>query len=91
MRYEVRLRPSAERDLRALPRDVRDRILEQLTELADDPRPPDSQPLHGNLRGLWRLRMGDYRASYLIDQEAQLVRVGRIGHRSTFYRRLRGK
>ena len=91
MSYEVRLRPSAERDLRALARDLRERILAHLMDLADDPRPPGAEPLRGGLRGLWRLRIGDYRASYLIDEEAQEVRVGRIGHRSIFYKRLRGR
>jgi len=37
------------------------------------------------------LRIGDYRASYLIDEEAHAVRVGRIGHRGIFYKRLRGR
>jgi mRNA interferase RelE/StbE len=89
--YEVRLRPSAERDLRTLPRDVRHRMLERLAALADDPRPADSQPLHGDLRGLWRLREGDYRVSYVIEEHTRVVRVGRVGPRSTFHKRLKGK
>jgi mRNA interferase RelE/StbE len=91
VKYDVRFRPSTERDLRSLPRDIQARILGRLRALADDPWPPESEPLHGDLRGLWRLRIGDYRASYVIDEEAQAVRVGRVGHRSTFHKRLRGR
>jgi mRNA interferase RelE/StbE len=89
--YDVRLRPAAERDLSALPKTAQDRALRQLAALADDPPPPGAGPLPGELRGLWRVRVGDYRVSYVIDDETQTVRVGRIGHLSTFYKRVRGK
>lgn len=66
-------------------------MMRALRALAENPRPPDARPLHGESKGLWRVRVGDYRASYLIDDEARLVRVGRVGHRSTFYKRFQGK
>jgi len=89
--YEVRLRPVAERDLGDLPKGVQRRILDALAALASDPRPPGSEDLHGDLRGVRRLRVGDYRVSYVVQDAHRLVRVGRIGHRSTFYKRLKGK
>ena len=88
MTYEVRLRPAAERDLQRLPADVQRRVLQRLSGLSDTPRPRSAQPLHGDLKGVWRVRVGDYRISYVVDDGAHLVRVARIGHRSTFYRRL---
>jgi len=86
--YEVRLRPAAERDLRRLPEAVQRRALHQLSALGENPRPHNAQPLHGDLKGVWRVRVGDYRLSYVVEDGAHLVRVARIGHRSTFYRRL---
>jgi mRNA-degrading endonuclease RelE of RelBE toxin-antitoxin system len=43
------------------------------------------------LRGVLRLRVGSYRVSYTIDETARVVDVWRVGHRSTFHKRLQGR
>ena len=84
--YSVRLEPSAVRDLKALSRDVQRRIAEALDGLAVDPRPPASKPLKG-APARWRLRVGEYRIVYRILDDAVLVLVIQIAHRSSVYKR----
>ncbi len=54
--------------------------------LADNPRPPGSLKLAG--RDFWRIRVGDYRVIYAIDDNEEVVRVVRTGHRRDVYRGL---
>jgi len=65
--YQVILDDLALDDLADLPADVRRRLWRKLEALADNPRPAAATALTGELRGYWRLRAGDYRASYTID------------------------
>ena len=85
VRYVVRLRNSAQRDLDRLPDDVRDRILNALERLKDDPRPRASLKLEGT-KSQFRLRIGKYRALYSIDRAESTVWVCRIAHRKAAYR-----
>jgi mRNA interferase RelE/StbE len=89
--YSVWISHAARRHLRALHPDLRNAVIHAALALAGDPRPPGAKQLKGELRGVWRLRVGDYRASYLIDDVARVVRLSRVGHRSTFYKRLKGE
>ncbi len=89
MTYELRYEETAVADLERLPPDVRQRVLQRLEALTRDPRPENSKPLAGDLRGVWSLRVGPYRAGYHIDDKAGVVVVWRVGHRGTFYKRLR--
>jgi mRNA interferase RelE/StbE len=52
--------------------------------LADDPRPPGSETLSGEDR--YRLRQGDYRVIYAIDDDRRIVEIVKIGHRREVYR-----
>jgi mRNA interferase RelE/StbE len=87
MAYEVRLKPSAERALRKLPREIQRRIARRLDGLASDPRPPGCEKLAG-ADGLYRVRAGDYRVVYEVSDDVLAVLVVTIGHRSDVYRRL---
>lgn len=75
----------ARRDLKKLPRQIQIRVIEKLTELSVDPRPPSAKPLTG-LLDVWRVRVGDYRILYAIKDEVLLVLVLRIGNRREIYR-----
>ncbi len=83
-RYTVRLKQSAERELRHLPKEDIARILKRLHALAEQPRPPGSQKLTG--KDQYRLRQGDYRILYTVDDANHLVLVFKIGHRREVYR-----
>jgi len=82
-RYTVSLTKRAERERRKLPDDIQDRIEESLKKLAEEPRPPGCRKLqHSNE---WRIRVGEYRIRYEIDDENRLITVTRIAHRREVY------
>ena len=82
--YRLIIKRSAERDLRHLPRPVFLRLNQRIVSLRDDPHPPGSRKLKGALEG-WRIRVGDYRVIYQIDQESQTITVVRVRHRRDVY------
>ena len=83
--YEVYLESAAERDLRRLPADIFHRIIPRLQTMAEDPRPPGCRKLTGSEND-WRIRIGEYRVIYEIDEGQRVVRVFRIRHRREAYR-----
>lgn len=79
MRYRIELRPAAVRALRSVhPRD-RSRLQGAIRLLAEDPRPPGARKLHA--REGYRVRVGDYRILYTIDDAVLLVVMVTLGHR----------
>jgi mRNA interferase RelE/StbE len=82
--YRVALVSSAERELHALPAKVVGRIVPRLELLAAAPRPPGCKKLKGGNKE-WRIRVGDYRIVYVIDDRAKTVEVTRIAHRCDVY------
>ena len=83
--YEVYLEGAAERDLKHLPVEVFHRIVPRIQALADDPRPPGCRKLTGS-ESDWRIRIGDHRVVYEIDEIENAVRVFRVRHRREAYR-----
>jgi len=84
--YRVELRPAAVRSLRKLDPQVRRRVQGAIAMLAQDPRPPGARALQGR-PGL-RVRVGDYRILYTVDDDVLLVVVVRLGHRRDVYDQL---
>lgn len=84
MPYRIEVRPAAARQLRKLDPPTARRIQGAIALLADDPRPPASRPLTG--RPAWRVRVGDYRVIYTIEDDRLVVVVVTIGHRRDVYR-----
>lgn len=82
-RYRVELTPSAARQLRKLDPQVGRRIAGAIELLALDPRPPASRPLRG--RPGYRVRIGDWRVIYTVEDDVLLVLVLRLGHRKDVY------
>ena len=76
---------NAERDLNRLQGDLFERVVSVLRDLGTNPRPPGCRKLAGS-KSDWRIRIGDYRAVYEIDDEVEVVRVMRIRHRREVYR-----
>jgi mRNA interferase RelE/StbE len=85
--YRVKLGSRAAKDADRLPDSIWQRVLAALRVLQETPRPRDSLKLKG-IEGLYRLRVGDYRALYDIDDDEQLVIVLRIQHRREACREL---
>ncbi|HET9116032.1 MAG TPA: type II toxin-antitoxin system RelE/ParE family toxin [Gaiellaceae bacterium] len=84
-RYKIELRPAAVRALRKLEPPVARRVQGAIALLAEDPRPPASRPLRG--RPAWRVRVGDYRVIYTIEDDVLLVVVVTLGRRRDIYDR----
>ena len=84
MTYRVTLSPMAARQLRKLDAQARRRIQAVLDLLAEQPRPPAATRLVGGA-GEWKVRTGDYRVVYEIENDQLLILVLRIGHRREVY------
>ena len=82
--YNVELKASAQKELDRLQDDVLERVIRKLEALQSNPRPQGSTKLKGGSRE-HRLRVGDYRVVYVIDDKKRLVSVTRIRHRSEVY------
>ena len=85
-RYTVVLTQTAEKELRSLPSKIVERIIAVLKSLEENPRPADCKKLKG-YKNLWRIRVGDYRILYVIDDVIMLVDVREIGNRKDIYRK----
>lgn len=86
MSYSVRLESRAERDLQHIPSDVLRRIDARLMALGRDPRPRGVAKLQGREGLGWRVRVGDYRILYTIDDDAMVVSVYRVRSRGEAYK-----
>jgi mRNA interferase RelE/StbE len=82
--YSVHLKRSAAKEIESLPRKDRARIMERIRALSGDPRPADSKKLSG--REAYRIRQGDYRMLYTVDDEDRVVMVSVVAHRRDAYR-----
>ena len=78
--------PGANRALRKLDRSVLRRVARRIDRLAADPRPPDAKPLKGEPAGVLRIRIGDWRLIYRVEEQVVTVVVIDVGHRSSIYR-----
>lgn len=87
MRYSLHLKPAVEKDLKDLPKTIILRTIRQTIALQIDPQPRQSAKLSG-LDAVYRLRVGDYRIIYEIDEDAELVTIHYIRHRRDVYRNL---
>ncbi len=85
MHYSVLFSPSAERDLTALDKPVQRRVMAKIEALGENPRPAGVTKLQGEADA-WRIRVGDYRVLYIIEDGRLVVLVVKIGHRREVYR-----
>jgi mRNA interferase RelE/StbE len=84
--YRVDILPSARRELAALPLKDRTRVDKRILSLGENPRPVGSKKLTGE-DDLYRLRVGDYRVIYQVQDKVLLVLVVKIGNRREVYRK----
>ena len=92
MPYTIELTPAAEKTLLKLAKKDRAlmvRIDRALLSLADNPTPPNSKNLVGEVANLYRLQVGDYRIIYQVDGGKLIVLVVHVGHRKDVYRHLK--
>lgn len=82
--YNIFFRDSVRKDLEAIPKGDLQRIIERIGRLADDPRPIGSEKLSGQEK--YRVRQGNYRIVYSIQDNELTVWVVKVGHRREVYR-----
>jgi mRNA interferase RelE/StbE len=82
--YELQLLPSVKKDIQKIPKDDLKKILARMESLRDDPRPPGSTKLSG--LDYYRVRQGNYRIVYEIQDTRLVVIVIKVGHRRDIYR-----
>ncbi len=84
MIYRVEIAPAAKRQIKKLPTAVQQQIIRRLEDLAVEPRPTGIVKLKGS-ESLYRVRLGDYRVVYEIQDAQLLILVVKVGHRSDVY------
>jgi mRNA interferase RelE/StbE len=84
--YRVLIDPRAAKQLESLPKAVIERLDKAIVDLAGTPRPAGTKRLRGKLHEGWRVRVGQYRILYKIDDDAHEVSIFEIGHRREVYR-----
>lgn len=84
--YRLRLKRSAQKEIRALHPVDRRRVAQAIRDLCQDPRHPGCKKL--KRVGAWRVRVGSYRVVYDVDDAEQIVMVLKVGHRRDVYRDL---
>jgi mRNA interferase RelE/StbE len=82
--YTVLVGRPAQKEIRALEESARRRVLAELRVLAAEPRPPGCRKLVG-ARDRWRVRVGDYRIIYTVEDADRVVRIVAVRHRSKAY------
>ena len=82
--YHVQLSKAVQRSIKRLAPAVRQRVRSTIDALAQQPRPPGAQKMTGSDR--WRVRVGNYRIVYHIEDDRLIVTVVRVGHRREGYR-----
>ena len=82
--YRLTISRQASKEFEALPAEVIERVRQKIRALATTPRPPGSKKLRDTQR-TWRIRIGDWRVLYEIDDARKLVDVAAIRHRSKAY------
>jgi len=86
MPYTIEIARPAQRQLKKLDAPTRKKISQRIDRLAMDPRPPGAVKLTDVSPPIYRIRDGQYRILYTIDDDKLIVLVVRIGHRSEVYR-----
>ena len=83
-RYKILIKKSATKELREIPKRDLQKIVKRILSLTDNPRPKGHQKL-SHLEQ-YRIRQGDYRIIYAIEDEGLAIHIVKIGHRKEIYR-----
>jgi len=84
-KYRILIKPSAVKEIKAIPlKKDRRRIVDRITKLAENPRPPGCEKLSGQDK--YRVRQGRYRIVYSIEDQNLVIYVVKVAHRKDIYR-----
>jgi len=84
-KYSILIKPSAVKEIEAIsPKKNRQHIVERISKLAENPRPPGCEKLSGQNK--YRIRQGRYRSVYSIEDQDLAIYVVKVGHRKDVHR-----
>ncbi|MEZ8220249.1 mRNA interferase RelE/StbE [Candidatus Fervidibacteria bacterium JGI MDM2 JNZ-1-D12] len=87
--WQIGWMPEAIDDMEDLSDEVAQRVREKLEWMQKNFDVVVPEPLHGEWKGFFRLRVGDWRVIYTVDRQKRLIIVHAVGHRSSIYKRRR--
>ncbi len=82
--YQITFSRSAHKELESLQAEINNRIFPKIIALATEPRPDGCRKLVGE-ENLWRIRIGDYRVIYSINDDTRIIDITTVRHRSKAY------
>ena len=82
--YRLFIKPSAAKEIEALTKKERIRVIHRIQDLSKNPRPPGCEKLSGQDK--YRVRQGQYRIVYSVSDEELVICVVKVGHRKDVYR-----
>ncbi|HDM22463.1 MAG TPA: type II toxin-antitoxin system RelE/ParE family toxin [Methanomicrobia archaeon] len=83
--YSIKTTNQFERKIKKIDKSIRGNIIEKISELKQDPY-KNVKKLHGKLRGMYSLRIGEYRVIFSIDEEKNFIVLLTVGHRKRIYK-----
>lgn len=83
--FSVEISPSAEKQIKALPKKEQSKVIKRIFKLAEEPIPSGSKKLKG-VESLYRVRQGNWRIVYTVENKKLSVLVIKVGHRREVYR-----
>ncbi|RLF96280.1 type II toxin-antitoxin system mRNA interferase toxin, RelE/StbE family [Thermococci archaeon] len=83
--YTIKTTNQFEKTFKKMDKETRDRIVRRITQLKENPY-RNTKKLHGELQGLYSLRIGDHRAMFSLDEEKGLIILLSVGHRKSVYK-----
>ncbi len=85
-KYNVVISKVASRELKSLSKEIIPVLYSKMLSLSENPRPAGCKKLKGYKEDIWRIRIGDYRISYSIDDIICVVDIRHVGNRKDIYR-----
>ncbi len=83
--YKVEFASKAVKDLRSIPRTDQGKIIDKAESLSENPYPRGCLKLKGLQEELWRIRVGNYRILYQVDESIEVVEIRRVGYQKDIY------
>ena len=83
--YQINISKHALKEITSLPTKICKQISLTIDDLAVDPRPVGCKKLKGEKEYLWRVRVGDYRIIYKIEDVVKVIEIRKVGHRKNIY------
>lgn len=85
MKYKITFKKTASKEIDELPNKITALVMAAIFKLADVPRPQGCKKLKGKRQDFWRIRIGDYRVIYTIDEQIKIIDIQKVGHRQDVY------